>query len=240
MIQELERKPPRAKLLAIVSVSSQNRVMCQNPGCGHGVYAAIHVVEEDGKLMVLGSTCFAKRFGGTGALGLPSYSAGGASGRLLSDEERQILVSNAAELLARFKSEHERLLAESAERMRLDRTRMAQPQSFRLTTPIPLPPPPGHPWPWQHPRHSSIAVLRAPDGQVWIRVQHLDGSQKITPWPPFLGWEHALPSTCGAPDNNLMAYSAPDIVAALQSLRQMGFSQPEVTRWPDVLRLVRE
>lgn len=34
------------KLLAIVSVDPAKRVQCQNPGCGHGVYAAIHVVEK--------------------------------------------------------------------------------------------------------------------------------------------------------------------------------------------------
>lgn len=235
-----DHKRPRARLLAIVSVSPQRRVQCQNPGCGHGVYAAIHVVDDGGQLMVLGSTCFAKRFGGAGALGLPAYSAGGSSGRLLSDEERQILITNAAELLARFQSEHERVLAESAERVRAARLRLSHPPSFRPQAPAPRPPPPGHPWPWQHARNSSIAVLRAPDGQAWIRVQHQDGSQKLVPWPAFPGWEHALPANCGTPDNGLAAYSVPDIVAALQGLRQLGFSQPEVSRWPDVLRLVRK
>lgn len=50
-----------ARLLAIVAVLPQKRVQCS--GCGHGVYAAIHVVEENGQILVLGSTCFAKRFG---------------------------------------------------------------------------------------------------------------------------------------------------------------------------------
>lgn len=38
------QKHPR--LLAIVSVPPQKRVVCQQPGCGHGVYAAIRVVED--------------------------------------------------------------------------------------------------------------------------------------------------------------------------------------------------
>jgi hypothetical protein len=32
-----------AQLLVIVSVDSAQRVLCQNPGCGHSVYRAIHV-----------------------------------------------------------------------------------------------------------------------------------------------------------------------------------------------------
>ena len=74
------------------------------PGCGHGVYAAIHVVEENGQILVLGSTCFAKRFGSAAAVGLPAYSAGGGNGKPLTEDERQLLMNNTAELMARFKS----------------------------------------------------------------------------------------------------------------------------------------
>lgn len=34
-------------LLAVVGVEKANRVVCQAPGCGHGVYRRIHVVRHD-------------------------------------------------------------------------------------------------------------------------------------------------------------------------------------------------
>ena len=77
------QKHPR--LLAIVSVLPQKRVVCQQPGCGHGVYAAIHVVEDNGQILVLGSTCFAKRY--TGFKGAPELSGTGwGNGEPLTDQ----------------------------------------------------------------------------------------------------------------------------------------------------------
>ena len=63
----------RTRLRAVVAVDEKDRVQCQQPGCGHSVYAAVHVVEEDGRLLVLGSTCFAKRYGSSHALGPAQY-----------------------------------------------------------------------------------------------------------------------------------------------------------------------
>lgn len=56
-------------LLAIVSVEYEDRVRCGQPSCGHSVYRRIHVVREDEKLLVLGSTCFEKRYGTATVLG---------------------------------------------------------------------------------------------------------------------------------------------------------------------------
>ena len=80
-------------LLAIVRVPENERVRCQNPGCGHGVHAAIHIVREGGVLMVLGSTCFERRYGSAKALGQPQFNSG-ASGRPLTTEERELLDTN--------------------------------------------------------------------------------------------------------------------------------------------------
>ena len=66
------------------------------------MYAAIHVVEENGQILVLGSTCFAKRFGSASALGLPAYSAGGGNGKPLTEDERQLLMNNTAELYEKY------------------------------------------------------------------------------------------------------------------------------------------
>jgi hypothetical protein len=121
----------RARLRAIVSVDERDRVQCQQPGCGHSVFAAIHVVEEDGQLMVLGSTCFAKRYGD--ALGTAHFGSGGGGGRKLSDEEREMLRRNTQELLAHFEAE-ERAAAERAQRAAVERAaaeRAAQARAAR-------------------------------------------------------------------------------------------------------------
>ncbi len=95
--------PPRAQLLAIVSVQPEDRVLCAQPNCGHSVFAQIHVVQEGEKLLVLGSTCYGKRYGGAAALGAPRH--GGTGGRPLTAAERQLLANNTAALLAQFEQE---------------------------------------------------------------------------------------------------------------------------------------
>ena len=94
-----------------------------------------------------------------------------------------------------------------------------------------------HPWPWQHKRNTSVALVRGPDDQNWVRVQHHNGSQMLVPWPVFDGWDEALPPVCGIPDLELQAYAVPNIVEALQSMRRIGFAPPEVTSWPDIMKL---
>lgn len=226
-----------ARLLAIVAVPPQKRVICMQPHCGHGVYAAIHVVEDSGQILVLGSTCFAKRYGSASALGLPAYSAGGGNGKPLTDEERQLLIDNTAELMDRFKAEHDAAMAAAEAKLRALRERAPTFTIVRRPLPPPPPPPPEHPWPWQHRQNSSVALLRGSDGQCWVRVMHQNGKQMLSPWPPFAGWETALPAACGAPDQALKAYAVPNIILAIQALRQLGFSAPEVSRWPEILRI---
>jgi len=90
------------RLLAVVEVPQADRVVCQAPGCKHPVYKRIHVVQKDGKLTVLGSECFKKLFGE--ASSTPSYGSG--EGRLLTPEERQLLVENTERLISQFETEH--------------------------------------------------------------------------------------------------------------------------------------
>ena len=54
--------------------------------------------------MVLGSTCFAQRYGSPAALGQAQYGGGGG-GRKLTDEERQLLIENTEALLAQFEAQ---------------------------------------------------------------------------------------------------------------------------------------
>jgi len=180
-----------ARLRAIVAVDFEHRVRCQQPGCGHSVHAAVHVVEEAGQLLVLGSTCFARRYGSAGALGSAQY--GGGSGRELTDEERLLLAENTRELLSHFEAEDARSLAAASQ---------PQPPSSRLRSVPGLAAPPSSPWPWQLP-DTSVALFEGPDGTHWVRVQHTDRSQKLVPWPEFSGWDSTLPAEIGEPNHAL-------------------------------------
>lgn len=231
------------RLLAIIALPQSRRVMCQNPGCGHGAYAAVHLVEDGGQILVLGTTCYARRYGSADALGAPAYSGGGGGGRALTEPEREMLLSNTAELIELFKRQHAEALAEAQARQHA--LLQARPQPSRPVFPplsmraIPQAPPPvAHPWPWQHSQSTSVAVLHASDGQSWVRVMHRDGKQRLVPWPVFDGWDEVFPRSLGVPDDASNGYVVPDIVAALQWLRARGYSQPQVSRWPEVTKLL--
>lgn len=238
-----------ARLRAIVALDVSNRVQCQNPGCGHSVYAAVHVVEEDNGLLVLGSTCFAKRYGGASALGTAQYGAGG--GRKLTDHERAMLLQNTAALLAHFEAQEAAARADALQR--LEHLRQLHEQRGQHQREQKVRPPgaewnptrrvsgrPGllpespSPWPWQKDR-TSVAVFASPRGQCWVRVQHRDNSQKLVPWPAFEGWDIALPTAVGVADRELGAVATPDIVEALRVLRQHGYSEPRVGTWQQVV-----
>lgn len=94
------------RLLAVVEVPQAERVVCQAPGCKHPVFKRIHVVQKDGHLAVLGSECFKKLFGELHST--PSYGSG--EGRLLTPEERRLLVENTERLVAQFEAEYQAAL----------------------------------------------------------------------------------------------------------------------------------
>lgn len=242
----------RARLRAVVAIDVKDRVQCQQLGCGHSVNAAVHVVQEDGRLLVLGSTCFAKRYGGAHALGHAQYGEGG--GRKLSEGERLMLIQNTEALLAHFEvqasaeAEAAALAVKQARAEELQRKQQMVDKLKRLRaaygerqaaleraakTPglAPLTP---SPWPWQMER-TSIALFTAPGGANWVRVQHRDGSQKLAPWPQFEGWECALPAGAGIPDTSIGAFAVESIIEAIRVLHQNGFQGPIVGRWQDVL-----
>ncbi|MBB1073244.1 hypothetical protein HUU62_02300 [Rhodoferax sp. 4810] len=102
------------KLLAIVTVDRDHSVLCQQPHCGHRVYARIHVVEEAGQLMVMGSDCFARRYGVSHTVNFHGHGSGG--GRVLTEAELELLLNNTQELLAQFEAERQRELALAQEK----------------------------------------------------------------------------------------------------------------------------
>ena len=108
-----------AYLLAIVEVDKADRIQCQAEGCGHSVYKRIHVVLAGLKFKVLGSQCYGRLYGYASSDGLPQFGSG--TGRLLTAEERQVLVENTAAFIERLEAERielERVAALQATRER--------------------------------------------------------------------------------------------------------------------------
>ena len=244
-----------ARLLAIVEVDSSERVRCAQPGCQKSVYRAIHIVRDGGELLVLGSTCFQKRFGGLLALGQAQYGGGG--GKLLGPEERQMLQENTEALLARFEAQEEQ--ARQAAALRLARLREAQQSALERSRALapapsiapapvapwahaggrPLPTRPRFPWAWMKPR-TGVAAYKLRDGTGWVRVEHLDGRQFITPWPSFEGWDEALPPVVGRADRVVGGYEVQGaIFGAIEYLRSQlqggPMSDIRTGMWADVL-----
>lgn len=213
-----------ANLLAIVAVDQSDQVRCGQPGCGHSVYRRIHVVREGPELLVLGSTCFGKRYGFADALGSATYGSG--NGRQLTPEERQLLVENTALLLARFEEE------ERAEVVRQALSAPAISQPVRAPRPGSMPVRSVTPWEWMKPM-TSMAYFRLRDGTSWVRVQRKDGRQLLVPWPSFEGWDEALPGHIGAVDTVCGGYLLTDVVAAIRYMR-------ELTAWERITGVWRE
>lgn len=225
-----------AQLLAIVAVEFDKRVQCKQPGCGHSVYRQVHVVQDGPELLVLGSTCFAKRYGGSNALGNATY--GGSSGRELTGAERELLVNNTVALLAQFEAEvHEK------ERLRREAlTRQIPPPLIASaikpkSTQTFVPRSPGSPWPWAEPGRSML-YLQMKDATAWIRVEHRDGYQRLVPWPTFEGWNETWPATVGLAEHELGCLRVTDIVRALTYMRQFSAWEKMLGTWRELNTLL--
>lgn len=236
-------------LLAVVEVPERLRVVCCNSGCGRSVYRAVHVVRENGQLLVLGSTCFERRYG-HGALGAPRY--GGGQGRTLSAEEREMLANNTAALIARFEAErHEQLVLDQARREAALRGLEQAPNpaqtgghgpgvSRAATGEVPAVKLRANdsPWAWRHPLTEMTGFLLN-DGSGWVRVVHQDRHHRLMPWPKFEGWERMLPLEVAVPDAELGGFFLTDLVGAVQHLRRRQVRDVRTMKWSEVLALLR-
>ena len=230
----------QTRLIAIVGVDQDARVQCQQPGCGHSIYRRIHVVREAGRFLVLGSTCFEKRFGTAVALGNATY--GGGAGRTLTFQERELLIQNTAELIASFEREHEEIEKRRIEAEQQVRDKLRLLKSAFETRDTVVPPTPKSsqgskksdtPWPWSKPL-SSIAYFTLNDGSKWVRTEHVDGFHMMMPWPNFNGWDEALPATVGTPDVHLGGYRIEKVALAVAYMRAYG-NWGLVGAWRDVI-----
>jgi len=234
-----------AKLLAIVSVEHEDRVKCGQPGCGHSIYRAIHVVKDSGSLVVLGSTCFAKRYGSPATLGTARFGTGDG-GRTLTAEERMLLVDNTAELLVRFEAEElaqAKALADTKlvhvipqvhqplkpkfDSPTVPRTNWAAMPGYSASSPTP--------WNWMKPL-TSMAYFRLRDGTGWVRVQHRDSRQLLLPWPVFDGWDEAFPPSIGVVDSDCGGYVLPaDVRASISYLRSRAEHELVTGIWKEIV-----
>lgn len=153
--------------------------------------------------MVLGSTCFQKRYGSATALGKALYWGG--KDILLTTEERALLMENTQALLSRFEAEEARLREEAEQkllRLRAEFARRSLSKQASVAATIQIPGMRGmplrgvFPWPWMMPG-SSVAAFKLRDGSGWLRVQHKNRKHFIVPWPSFDGWEESLPPVVG-------------------------------------------
>jgi hypothetical protein len=218
-----------ASLLAIVCVEYADRVRCGQPNCGHSVYRRIHVVKEGGKLLVLGSTCYAKRYGNDSALGTTHF--GGGDGRMLTAEERQLLLNNTQALIAQFEKEAALLRGakvKPAPAVLQPSRNEITPQSTIVTYHQETP------WAWVKPL-TSVIYLKLKDGSGWIRAQRKDDKHLLVPWPVFDGWDEALPPLFGPVDIECGGHVLPDVVAALKYLRNHSEWETKPGRWKDVM-----
>ena len=223
-------------LRAIVAVEPAQRVRCQQPNCGHSVYARIHIVEENGELLVLGSDCYAKRYEIASTTNFSGFGGGG--GRSLTDAERELLQSNTAALLAKFEEE----LAQERARVELEQAQTAAKfealrqayearqkqnvgaaQSNELKSwssesdtdetsdqePIALPE-----WAALKKPKSSFFAYGMEGGQCWVLMQsESHNGCFIAPAPvPFDGWDEALPLSIGIADQDRKVYVSQMII----------------------------
>ncbi|MEQ6436286.1 hypothetical protein V8Z74_14830 [Comamonas sp. w2-DMI] len=204
------------KLLAIVSVEESKKVRCQYPGCGHPIYRSIHVVRAGEEILLIGSTCITKDSNSYN-LGEPAYTEGGSGGRLLSPEERLMLIENTAALIERLRNEFEQRSAIDIPKIPPWQARYTAPNPrIKNGTIINSP----SPWAWVDPAR-SLLLLKMPDGSVWLRVQARGGKHHLVPFPKFEGWDEILPSSYGQVNETGDGYVLADLIGAIQYMRSM-------------------
>jgi hypothetical protein len=143
--ESIDLPRPTAYLLAVVEVDKNDRIQCQVAGCGRSVYKRIHVVLSGLEFQVLGSECYQRLYGQDGQIvATPQYGPG--TGRLLTAEERMVLVENTARFIETLEAERlelERLAAlEATRREQEGLARIAmqrEAQKFQKTRQFPRP-----------------------------------------------------------------------------------------------------
>ncbi|MES9900961.1 MAG: hypothetical protein ABW148_18340 [Sedimenticola sp.] len=109
------------RLLAILQLPKEDRVLCQLDACNHPVYKRVHVVIINSELLVIGSECFKKHFKGEIDNEIPLYTS--SQGKLLTEAERELLKINTEELIESLKNDYELEIQKIEESKKQDKER---------------------------------------------------------------------------------------------------------------------
>lgn len=150
-----------------------------------------------------------------------------------------MLVSNTAQLLARFEDERLREIALAtarAEEAHQQKPHLSNSPSFFPWSSIAATASASKatPWSWKA-RGTSMFYIQMRDGSGWVRVQSERGMQFLLPWPMFDGWDEALPAHIGPVDLEHGGYKLDDVAAALRYLRQKSKWELVSGIWPEIL-----
>lgn len=99
------------ELLQIVEVDPECKVRCCAPNCHRPVYKRIHVIRENGAIIVLGEICYKLLYEGAESK-KSNYFTGHS--RKLSAEERKLLIENTDALIKQFELESQVVIKKPA------------------------------------------------------------------------------------------------------------------------------
>lgn len=116
-----------AYLLDVVEVDRNKRVRCQAAGCGHSVYARIHVVLVNGQFQVLGGNCFQRLYGRVLQDAESYYGGSAGSPTRLDEEMRLLLATNTAEFIETLEARRLELEALAETRRALAQNKVERP-----------------------------------------------------------------------------------------------------------------
>ena len=85
---------------------------------------------------------------------------------------------------------------------------------------------------------TSMAGFKLKDGTAWVRVQHVDGRQLLTPWPTFDGWDEWLPAHLGSPEHVLGAYVVADLRETISFVRCLAVRECISGVWVEIQRVL--
>lgn len=143
--KQLEAPERGAYLLTVVEVAKVDRIQCQAEGCRHSVYKRIHVVLAGLEFKVLGSQCYERLYGQASLAGqAPQYGTGTGTGRLLTPEERLVLVENTAAFIEALEAKRVELERRTALKAAQQRENESAWTAVRAASPEPRPERPPH------------------------------------------------------------------------------------------------
>lgn len=92
------------ELLAVVTVADDKKVVCLHDNCMRPISKAVHIVRIDGKITVVGSTCYKKSVVHLISQKNQEAKYLGAAGTMLSENDRELLLNNTESLIEQYET----------------------------------------------------------------------------------------------------------------------------------------